>query len=387
MISALTIINTHNELPQSNPQDTSWTQIFDPHAAVKAVFNHVEKLASSRTTRHTARQYRICLYDFLEFCGAYIEQDQTDKTRMDGDYFDFSNMRMHTPTQVDEYIVHSMNIGRCSKTITKYLAVIRHYINALRKQPFLGISGSIRDLIHDCKEVFMLALDVDAPEEETKSTEQKGTRLTKSQVKEYAAAIDRDTLSGKRDAALFHTMLVSGLRVAEIARITLNSIQMGKSTWEIHVIGKRNNTDPAPFDNEGVALISEWVNAYNAGLSEDDPRRITPDTPIWQPLKVGDNYVSVEQFTPSSGLADDALRRIIKRRTPASLFEQIKRWVLPHDLRRTLAHNLNELNVLLTIIQRVLRHSSPKTTGDYIGTNIDMRSGVITNYWTDIWAA
>ena len=257
--------------PQPSPQagreqsHNYWVEVFDPLAAVASVFKHVETLPSSRTTRHTARQYRICLYDFLKFCGAVIIEDQSDKTRMDGDVFDFRAMRMHTDEQMRDYINTCIGQERSPKTIKKYLAPIRLYLDALRKQPFIGLRGGVRDLINDVKDVLQMAVDVDAPKDTYKSTEsagQRGVRLNLTQVKEYLGAINRETIKGKRDAAIFYVGLVSMLRVSEIQRIRLCDIKQGSSSpYEIKVIGKRNNVDPVGLDATGYQLIQEYVEA------------------------------------------------------------------------------------------------------------------------------
>lgn len=389
-MNAIIKLEQHSEFA-TNPTDTRWVSIFDPYAAVKSVFTHIEKLASSRTTRHTARQYRICLYDFLEYCGAVIERDQTDKTRIDGDYFDFRAMQLHTPTQMEEYIVHCLQHGRDSKTINKYLAPIRFYLDAIRKQPFIGLTGDIRYLILDAKEMFDLARLVDPPAAETKSSEsagQRGVRLNLTQVKEYVSAIDRSTLAGKRDAAIFYVGLISMLRVSEIARMRLCDIKQGtKTPWEIKVVGKRNNTDPVGLDKQGYDLIIEYVTAYNAGLPEDDIRRITHATPIWQPLHCGSHYLSLtnKKFNPAQGLHTDSIRKMLRTRTPLVVSEQIGQdGIRPHDLRRTTALGLAEQNVPIPAIQRQLRHSNASTTSQYIGHFTDLSRGLISNYWTNI---
>jgi integrase len=372
--------------------DNPWVNIFDPLRAVNQVFNHVEKQASSRSTRHTAQQYRICLYDFLEFCGAAIRRDQSDKTRMDGDSFDFSQMALHTPEQMEEYIRYSIEQKRSSATIKKYLAPIRLYLKALKQQSFVGLEGKARYLILDAKEMFELAADVDAPAAETKSTEsagQRGIRMNLSQVKEYTGAINRDTIAGKRDAAIFHVGLVSMLRVSEIARIRLCDIRPGKkSPWEIVVMGKRNNVDPVGFDQAGHQLIMDYVDAYNAGLDADDPRRITKTSALWQPLRSHDNYctVGVNGYEPAIGIRENAIRRMLMSRTPEIVCEQIgkKDGIRPHDLRRTTALGLAERNVPISAIQRQARHSNAQTTSNYIGEFTDLSIGLITNHWS-IW--
>jgi integrase len=371
----------------------AWVTIFDPLRAIRQVFNHIEKQPSSRSTRHTARQYRMCLYDYLEFCGAVILLDQSDKTRMDGDSFDFSQMTLHTPEQMEEYIRQSIEQKkRSSLTIKKYLAPIRVYLKALKQQSFVGLEGPARYLILDAKEMFEIAADVAAPVAETKSTEsagQRGIRMNLSQVKEYTGAINRDTIAGKRDAAIFHLGLVSMLRVSEIARIRLCDIRPGKkSPWEIVVMGKRNNVDPVGFDQKGYHLIMDYVEAYNAGLDFDDPRRITKTSALWQPLRSDDRYFNLgaNRYDPNIGMRENAIRRMLMKRTPEIVCEQIgkKDGIRPHDLRRTTALGLAERNVPISAIQRQARHSNAQTTSNYIGQFTDLSIGLITNHWS-IW--
>lgn len=378
--------------PDNRYSNNTWVQVFDPMRAINQVFNHIEKQASSRSTRHTARQYRICLYDFLEFCGAVIWRDQTDKTRMDGDRFDFSELGIHTPEQMEAYIRYSIEHERSSATIKKYLAPIRLYLKALKQQSFIGLEGKARFVVLDAKEMFELAADVDAPAAEIKSTEsagQRGIRMSMSQVKEYASSIDRETIKGKRDAAIFHLGLVSMLRVSEIARIRLCDIRQGKkSPWEIVVMGKRNNVDPVGFDQAGYQLIMDYVEAYNAGLDADDPRRITKTSALWQPLRNGDNYCSVgtNGYAPEIGMRENAIRRMLMSRTPAVVCEQLGKMdgIRPHDLRRTTALGLAERGVPIPAIQRQARHSNAQTTSNYIGQFSDLSIGLITNHWS-IW--
>ncbi len=380
--------------PLPNPQQSAanaWVEIFDPLAAVSSVFKHIETLPSSRTTRHTARQYRISLYDFLKFCGAAITQDQHDKTRMTGDTLDFSKLNLHTEDQMKDYINHCIDAGRSSKTIKKYLAPIHLYLNALRKQPFIGFRGDMRDLIHDAKDVFQMAVDVKAPKEVFKSSQsagQRGVRLNLTQVKEYLSAIDRDTLSGKRDAAIFYVGLVSMLRVSELQRMRLCDIKQGtKTAWEITVIGKRNNIDPVGLDQIAYRLIMDYVDAYNEALTEDDKRRITQTTALWQPLRHGNNHeqLGINNYHPNRGMSANAIRSMLKRRTPAIICEQTGTdGIRPHDLRRTTALGLAEQNVPIPAIQRQLRHANAQTTSDYIGTFTDLSRGLISNYWTSL---
>ncbi|MEL7436374.1 MAG: site-specific integrase, partial [Chloroflexota bacterium] len=358
-----------------------------PYKAVERVFQHVETLPSSRTTRHTARQYRISLYDYLTFCGAGITQDQTDKTRMDGDCFDFRGMRLHTEQQMRDYISYSQVQGRSSATIKKYLAVVGHYLDGLQKKAFIGVRGDLRFAIEDMKTVFQQARDVSPPKKETRSSEgaaSRRNRLSQAQAREYMRSIEQDTVIGKRDRAIFYIMTMTSLRVAEVARMTLKSIRQGATSYEIRVRGKGNDIDAVGLDMRGYTLIMDYVEAYNAGLDEGDTRRISHETALWQSMRRHDNYKKLNErwFDPKTGLKPNAIRRMIGARTPDVLREQLGGAVVkPHDLRATYAKGMQEAGANITHIQRQMRHKSPTTTSGYIGANTDLSKGLLSNYW------
>ena len=331
-------------IAEAYERDTRWIKAFSPLEAIKHCFAEWEKKSSSRTTRNTLRQYRMALYDFLEFAGAIVSADQEDPTRMDGDVFDFTSMTLHTPRQINRYITEHciQKHRRSSSTIKKMLAPVRTYIKALRSQPFLGVQGATRLFVMDCKDLFDLSLQVDPPAAETKSTEGAAKRrnwLNQTQFNEIISQIDRNTLSGKRDAAYFH-LLLTGLRVAEMAQITPSTIRPGKKTpWEIKVRGKGNNMDEVALDQQGYTLLMDYIIHYNRAVIKKqieeakqvreeypatagfvsqhiqylqqkleadeltgDPRHIRRNTPVWQPLvsvsSIADSFVQRDSNVP-----------------------------------------------------------------------------------------
>lgn len=375
--------------------DNRWVEIFQPMEAIERMFQHVETLPSSRTTRHTARQYRICLYDYLKFCGAVIDEDQTDKTRLDGDRFNFDGMGIHTEQQMRDYISYCLAENRSSTTIKKYLAPIGIYLEGLVKKSFFGVRGEVRDMIADAKQLFEMARDIKAPKAETKSRQsagQRGVRLSLTQTREYINSIEVDTKKGKRDKALFYVALITGLRVAELGRMRLCDIRVGQSNtpYEIAVLRKRNNIDPVGLDVAGYKLIMDYVEFYNEGLDVDDPRRITNKRPLWQAIMRYDNYgkVGINHYDPARGLGDSAIRDMFKARTPDVVREQIgHKGVCPHDIRRTMALGLADSGVKLHEIAMQMGHSNTKVTSDYIGKPEDLSAALLSNYWTGLLSA
>lgn len=348
--------------------DTRWLRFFSRDHALAAVSAHVNNLRSSRTdTQHTLRAYQSGL--------AY--------------YFQIVGDELPTPDVITAYIAHLRRPsprcpdGRKSSTIAaKYLAPLRLYLKKLASQHIPDVTGPDRDYVEDCRLQLRNAADVPNPKPDEISDEgaayRHGKRLTFSQIKDLLASCG-DNLTGLRDYAFLYTGLTTGLRVAELGRITLNKITPAKDGYEVRVRGKRGNVSPVPIEGDVIDAIHDWVNAYNAGLDADDPRRITRDTPVWQPIRKGGRYfkLTFRGFDPSRGMGRTELRQIVVKRSRAALgFE-----ITTHDMRRTMATLLREAGVELDVIKIMMRHDSVETTEKYLGKPQNRRAGMITNYY------
>lgn len=343
-----------NQITTNNPH--LWLQYFNKDRAVRAFVAHVANLPSSKTTKHTARAYEQGLRYFLEW----------------------SQDHLPTPELVEQYgahLKHQKNGGLKSSTIaSKYLAPLRLYLNKLASQPLPGFTGSERDYIADCREYIRAAADVKNPAPDTTTNRPAlyahGDRLTLGEVNRILDCIDYTTIEGKRDFALLYLGFTSGLRLAELARLTQNKIKRGESTWEAHVIGKRNNIDPVPLDENAVTYIEAYVEAYN--LSAPDDGKITRDSPLWQPL-----HNSGSIFTnndTSTGLTAGSIQSLVKRRSR----QAINREITPHDMRRTVAAIARAEGMDYDDIRALLRHKSIATTARYVGKPQNMSASLIS---------
>jgi integrase/recombinase XerD len=205
------------------------------------------------------------------------------------------------------------------------------------------------------------------------------TRLDIKQVNAVLRQIDRTTMAGLRDYALLHLAFSTGLRLAEMARISLASIQpTGDGAYLITVRGKRSNVDPVPISGLAYADIAAYLEAYNEGLPTGDPRRIVGDTPIWQPLHRDRFYFALGRTNPCKGLSHQAIRDLIAKRTGVALGKQ---WELAaHDTRRTAAAIAYDSGMPLPDIQALLRHKDASVTLHYVGTKPDFHKRSLSTY-------
>lgn len=371
------IMTTHPH--QVNPY--TWLQFFDPAAALQSVVDHAETLGSSRRARHTIRVYLSSLADFFAFAGCTVIRREMrqdiilagDASEMDHYTFHFHRMQMPGKQLVQEYCAARRRDGLSATSLKRYLSAIRHFIRALDEQPVSPSTGADLLLIMEMQRQFRQAANMKNPASEFTTNrpalENHGQRLELNEVNLLFESFTPvlDTLAGKRDLALLYSGITTGLRAAELERITLNSIRQGPDCYEVRVLGKRGNIDPVGMDSTAYRLITEFVAAWNARLDDGDPRRITGDTPIWQPLMKNDEIPAIgyHSYQPEKGIRARALSHIVVRRTEEAFGKD--KSISAHDMRRTCAYLMRAHGFSWEQIQAQLRHKSIATTQKYVG--------------------
>ncbi|MBZ0296079.1 MAG: site-specific integrase [Anaerolineae bacterium] len=361
--------------PQVDP--FLWLHYFDPQLALQDFVNYIETLPSSRHERHTMHAYMGSLADFCAHLGATVNH-------YGGEDYDFDFSTMHAPNHhnTQRYMADLKRRGLSSSTIQRYMAAVRHFVRALEMQEVYPQSGTDFVLIMEMQRQFRQAIAIKNPAPDRTSNrpalEQHGQRLNLIEVNrlfEYFAD-EIDTLIGQRDLAILYLGITSGLRAAELARITLDNIREGKDCYEVHVRGKRNNFDPVGIDTEAYDLIMQYVTTWNNRLTEDDPRRIEGSKPVFQPLLKGDHIpaLGLRGYDPASGLTARAILKLVARRTEAALNHPIT----AHDMRRTCAYLMRSNGYEWDLIRDQLRHRSIGTTERYVGREQDLSRALLS---------
>ena len=347
---------------QNIADETLWLDYFSPKQALVAVAAHIAALPSSRTKeKHTARVYESGLKYFINWVGDTLP----------------------TADIVDMFIGHLAAKGLKSSTIrTKYMAPLRLYLTKLARQR-IDVSGAERDYVQDCRAHIRAAAEVKSPRDEETSNLSPlwryGKRLSFEQVNAILRSIDRRTISGLRDYALIFLAFESAMRLAELNRLTLTVFErQDDGLWLIRVRGKRNNIDPIPVSDKVVQAVLKYVDEYNKGLPDDDPRRITQDTALWQPMRRGDNYsiIGTNNYDPNRGMSVQMINNLIGRISKNATGLRIS----PHDTRRTAAAIAYKRGMQLNAIQKLLRHKDPKVTMNYIGDPPDYKTSCLATW-------
>ena len=367
-ISIISQTIPHNAIVVSSPDryiDLDWLNYFNKIDALMSVAADIAKLTSTKKTpeQHTLRSYEPGLKHFLKWSkdelpspsllNRYIADLSTKYNQRTGDY------------------------GLSSTTIAcKYMAPVRHYLRALALQLIIGDNES-SNLIRNYRDQINFAREIkNPPPDETSNISavyRHGNPLTKRQCTRLLGKIDRTTVAGKRDYALLLTAFLTGLRLAELHRLTLSNIDIDPDDEDEYLIinlrRKRCKYDPTSIGEPAVDAIEAYVEAYNATLDEDDPRRITDTTPLWQSLTRSGNHLPIGHKTgihrytkqaifydPSKGMSISGISAIINKRAS----------IAPHDTRRSAATMANAAGMDISDISHLLGHKSEATTAIYI---------------------
>jgi integrase/recombinase XerD len=177
--------------------------------------------------------------------------------------------------------------------------------------------------------------------------------LDQSELDALLAAPDRSTWHGRRDHALLILAAQTGLRVGELAALSIRDLHLGTGA-HIYCHGKGRKDRCTPLTTHTTKIITTWL----------DERGQPGDS---EPL-----------FCTRSGtrLSHDAVQHLITKHTATAARTcpslHIKT-VTPHTLRHTAAMNLLQSGVDITVIALWLGHESPTTTRIYLHADMALK--------------
>jgi site-specific recombinase XerD len=168
--------------------------------------------------------------------------------------------------------------------------------------------------------------------------------LTGKQVKRLFAGIDRDTVLGLRDYAVYALMFLAGLRVGEVHNLELGSIDFKRKLLLVN--GKGNKPRTLHLHEELFRILSEHLAVRPAFYRQ-------AATPALFVSKKG-NRLAIRTM-------EDNLKKIVAKADLGANFP-----VTCHTLRHTFASHLNDKEVDILVIQSLLGHATTRSTEVYI---------------------
>jgi site-specific recombinase XerD len=171
--------------------------------------------------------------------------------------------------------------------------------------------------------------------------------LNREQIERLMAQPDQGSLVGMRDKAMLEVMFSTGLRVAELAKLSRDKIDL--KSREFAILGKGRRIR--------VVFLSEratrWLADYLA-LRDDSWK------PVW--IRTRGRQIPPDASGDSKRLSVRTIQRIVEkyRRVAGIPFR-----VTPHVLRHSFATNLLTNGADLRSVQEMLGHKNISTTQIY----------------------
>lgn len=173
--------------------------------------------------------------------------------------------------------------------------------------------------------------------------------LRKTQIKTLFDAIDRSTILGIRDYAVYALMYQTGLRVGEVYALNMDSIDLDNQT--MLVIGKGKKRRQLHLTKEICHIVSEYLAVRSFfPNSEDNPAL----------------FISKKGNRLAIRTIEDNMKKHLRKANLNTHFN-----VTCHTLRHSFASHLNDSDVDILVIQSLLGHSSPRSTEPYIHPSLD----------------
>ncbi len=219
--------------------------------------------------------------------------------------------------------------GRTLATVSQsyYMIGLRSFLKYLSKK---GIKSLAPDKI-------------ELPKTESRSLK----FLSREQVERLLEMPDLSKIAGLRDRALMECLFSTGLRVSELAKMSIDRIDL--KTREFQVIGKGRKSRIAFLTDRAA----DWLNKY---LTE----RKDAHKPIW--IRFGGRKADPTMPGEKKRLSIRGIQRIVEKyRLQAGLPVKVS----PHVLRHSFATSLLSNGADLRSVQEMLGHKNVSTTQIY----------------------
>jgi integrase/recombinase XerD len=178
------------------------------------------------------------------------------------------------------------------------------------------------------------------------------TWLTEQEATALLTAPDQATRTGRRDHAMLHLAVVTGLRVSELTALTRGDLHLGRGP-HVTCHGKGRKQRATPLTAPAVTILREWLKELPAGPAQ-----------VLFPARTG------------SRLSRDAVERRLSLHTAtaaASCPSLTGKKISPHVLRHTAAMRLLHAGVEISVIALWLGHEQTETAQIYLHADLALK--------------
>ena len=191
--------------------------------------------------------------------------------------------------------------------------------------------------------------------------------LEKTEIEVLLAGIDRSTLSGQRDYAMFSLMFNTGARVQEILNLRVRDVRL-ESPFQVRLAGKGNKMRICPIWPRTAQLLKDLIQKQHAGV----------ESPADQSIFLNERGAAMTRFGVRY-----LLQKYVAAGTTAAPTLAGKR-IHPHSLRHTTAIHLLKAGVDFATISQWLGHASLNTTMRYARADIDLKRQALAQVFPEV---
>ena len=173
--------------------------------------------------------------------------------------------------------------------------------------------------------------------------------LTIKQIKSLFESINRNTILGIRNYAVYALMYQTGLRVGEVHALNLDSIDFENK--QLTVTGKGNKQRHLHLTDEMCQILAEYLAVRHFFHKSDEETAL---------------FISKKGNRLAIRTMEDNIKKIFHK-----AYFYVPFNVTCHTLRHSFASHLNDKDVDILVIQSLLGHSSPRSTEPYIHPSMD----------------
>lgn len=218
--------------------------------------------------------------------------------------------------------------GKKGNTIQRELSSIRSFYKYLIRQQLVTHNP---------------ALEVKAPKTDKKLP----VTCDTEQIDQLLKASSSDGDLRVRDLAMFELMYSSGLRLAELAALDVNDVDLTQHLMK--VLGKGHKWRQLPVGNKAISALQHWLKVRSGFLKQMDQQAI---------------FISKQGKRLSHRSIQSRLKLLIKS-------QQLNMHLSPHALRHSFATHMLESSADLRAVQELLGHADISTTQIY--THLDFQ--------------
>ena len=171
--------------------------------------------------------------------------------------------------------------------------------------------------------------------------------LTIKQIEDMIKATDQFGQLAQRNRLIIELFYATGMRVAELSNLTINSVM--DHLGLVRILGKGNKERIIPISRRAVKLINQYVSNYRPILLAKSKNQKA-------------NFNRLILSYRGNKMNNDTLAFVVRE---TARLAGIKSKVTPHTIRHTLATHLLQAGMDIRYIQEILGHQDLRTTQIY----------------------